>query len=70
MADRPIIFSAPMIRALLDGRYYSSRSAVDSFEQLWTSLHGPDAWDANPWVCALTFTVQHGNIDAKDAAHA
>ena len=33
------------------------------FAELWNSLHGPDAWDANPWVVALSFTVQHGNID-------
>ena len=30
---------------------------------LWNSLHGPGAWDANPWVVAVTFTVQRGNID-------
>lgn len=53
-----------------DGRYYNSRSAVDSFEQLWTSLHGPDALDANQWVCALTFTVRHGNIDTPAACPA
>ena len=35
-----------------------------SFQSLWNSLHGPDAWSANPWVCALTFTVTHANIDA------
>ena len=35
----------------------------DSYATLWNSLHGPDAWDANPWVVALTFTVQYGNID-------
>ena len=23
----------------------------------------PDAWQNNPWVCALTFTVHRGNID-------
>jgi len=33
------------------------------FRDLWNSLHGPDAWDANPWVAAYTFTVQRGNID-------
>lgn len=37
--------------------------AREIFRDLWNSLHGPDAWDANPWVVALTFTVQHGNID-------
>ena len=30
---------------------------------LWNSLHGHGAWDANPWVVAVTFTVQRWNID-------
>jgi hypothetical protein len=33
------------------------------FRDLWNSIHGPGAWDANPWVCALTFTVHRCNID-------
>lgn len=37
--------------------------SISRFADLWNSLHAPDAWDANPWVVALTFTVQHGNID-------
>lgn len=49
-----------------------SRMGVDpyayarGFRDLWNSLHGPDAWDANPWVVALTFTVRHGNIDTLE----
>jgi hypothetical protein len=39
-------------------------TARHSFCALWNSLHGPEAWDANPWVYALTFTVHHDNIDA------
>jgi hypothetical protein len=35
-----------------------------SYRTLWNSLHGPDAWGANPWVWVKTFTVQHGNIDS------
>lgn len=35
----------------------------EEFRDLWNSLHGPDAWVRNSWVVALTFTVQHGNID-------
>lgn len=27
----------------------------DSFRELWQSIHGPSAWDANPWVAAITF---------------
>jgi hypothetical protein len=37
------------------------------FHELWNSIHGPDAWDANPWVVALTFTVRKGNIDEVEA---
>lgn len=35
-----------------------------AFCRLWNSLHGADAWDANPWVVALTFTVERRKIDA------
>jgi len=37
-----------------------------AFRALWNSLHGPGAWDANPWVCALTFTVHRQNIDQME----
>lgn len=46
--------------ACRDGGCFEQRG---DFIHLWNSLHGPEAWDANPWVVALTFTVQHGNID-------
>jgi hypothetical protein len=39
-------------------------TARHSFCALWNSLHGPEAWGANPWVYALTFTVHYNNIDA------
>lgn len=38
-------------------------ASIDAFRALWNSLHGPDAWGANPWVVAVSFTVQRGNID-------
>lgn len=38
-------------------------ASMDAFAALWNSIHGPGAWDANPWVCVISFTVQHGNID-------
>lgn len=38
-------------------------TARQGFSRLWNSIHGPDAWDANPWVLAYSFTVQRGNID-------
>ena len=39
--------------------------AKPAFCALWNSLHGPDAWGANPWVVALTFAVARRNIDAR-----
>jgi hypothetical protein len=37
--------------------------ASDSFASLWESIHGPEAWNANPWVCAISFEVRRRNID-------
>lgn len=33
------------------------------FAALWDSINGADAWAANPWVVAVTFTVERRNID-------
>lgn len=33
------------------------------YRELWGTINGPGAWDANPWVAAYTFTVALGNID-------
>lgn len=41
----------------------AAMSRRSDFAALWNSLHGPEAWDANPWVAAYSFTVQQGNID-------
>jgi len=37
------------------------------FQNLWSSINGPDAWTANPWVAATSFTVRLGNIDETTA---
>lgn len=42
------------------------RSHRWGFVNLWNSLHGPGAWEANPWVAAYTFTVARGNIDQME----
>lgn len=40
------------------------------FHLLWNSIHGADAWAANPWVTAISFEVHHCNIDALPAVPA
>lgn len=42
-----------------------NRSPVTSYRELWDSLHTEPGtrWADNPWIYALTFTVQQGNID-------
>jgi hypothetical protein len=35
-----------------------------NFQLLWNDLHGPGAWEADPHVVALTFSVEQRNIDA------
>lgn len=34
-----------------------------SYQFLWNSINGSGAWDANPWVVAVSFDVHRGNID-------
>ena len=34
------------------------------FMRLWNSIHGEGAWQLNPEVVAITFTVQRCNVDA------
>jgi hypothetical protein len=46
-----------------DGDEIGVSSARWAFERLWTSIYGPGAWDANPWVVAVSFTVHEW--DAK-----
>lgn len=43
-------------------------SARAAYAALWDSLHMPgDRWSDNPWVYALTFKPQQGNIDVIGA---
>jgi hypothetical protein len=41
--------------ATAEGVDASGPVAVNVFHQLWDSIHGPGAWEKNPWVYALTF---------------
>lgn len=62
-----------LIRLKASGRWVVTRgeqyvglaehSAVRRFATLWDSLHGDGAWNANPEVVALSFTVEQRNIE-------
>jgi hypothetical protein len=43
-------------------------SAREAYAGLWGSINGIGSWEANPWVAAYTFTVEHANIDQAKAA--
>lgn len=40
------------------------RACVWEYEQLWDTINGAGSWDANPWIVAVSFTVERRNIDA------
>lgn len=43
-------------------------TAREAFADIWDSLHAKpgERWDDNPWICALSFAVRLGNIDAQE----
>lgn len=40
----------------------------EAFQKLWMLVNGYEAWQRNPWVVALTFTVHETNIDKMPKA--
>jgi len=38
-----------------EGRNFHHSDPVQSFCKLWCSIHGPESWDANPWVWVISF---------------
>lgn len=43
-------------------------SPISTFADLWRTINGEDAWDKNPWVVAVSFTVHKTNIDQMQEA--
>lgn len=37
--------------------------AYHAYAHLWDSINGPGAWEADPWVTAISFDVEQRNID-------
>ena len=65
-ANEPFLFRNPL-PSLPRGLQTSTR-ARPLFRMLWDSINGSDAWDANPWVVAISFRVERANIDALKVA--
>lgn len=45
------------IHYLRDYDDFPAHSAKESFQSLITKIHGPDIWEQNPWVRAISFRV-------------
>lgn len=59
------VFASEASMRLGGGEWANAR---DWYADLWRSLHGVDAWAANPWVAAIGFRTVHSNIDAIGGA--
>ncbi|MDV2984181.1 UNVERIFIED_CONTAM: hypothetical protein Q9R58_07690 [Methylobacteriaceae bacterium AG10] len=40
----------------------------EDYRSLWNSIHGKDAWDANPWIAAITFRLLPANESQNEGA--
>jgi hypothetical protein len=49
--EKPILFSPPMVRALLDGRSLNAKRGY--------------SWQSNPWVWVYTFERVKGDTQGK-----
>lgn len=38
-------------------------TGIEQFRELWNSINGAGSWEANPWVCAISFRCIPENID-------
>ena len=59
---------APLPVWSVPGTDAGGRNAVEAYAALWDQINGPGAWDSNPWVAAISFTVSRSNIDQMPEA--
>jgi hypothetical protein len=50
--------------AHVEGAWLNAPTAAGAYQSLWGWINGEGAWEANPWVVAVSFTVELRNIDA------
>jgi hypothetical protein len=55
--------------SMADVRRQAAWSARGDFAQLWNNINGPNAWDENPYVVAVSFDVTKANIDRLNPHH-
>jgi hypothetical protein len=62
----------PLWRNYSDGPTAAFACPIQSYRLLWGSLHATEGqrWQDNPAVIALTFRVEHGNIDTLNLENA
>lgn len=48
----------------VEGWSISAPTAVETYRLLWNWINGAGAWEANPWIVAVTFSVEQRSIDA------
>lgn len=61
--DRDMLMAISPSQSDLSQRECFHRAHTQPFRTIWNTLHGPDAWDRNDWVCAISFDVHLCNID-------
>jgi hypothetical protein len=47
----------------MNSAYEADGDYITDFQNIWNTIHGPDAWQRNDWVEAVTFTVHNSNIE-------
>lgn len=66
--DFPADARRPLYKDYLAERTWLG-NPVHSYHTLWNHLNGPGAWDANPWVVAISFSLAIHNIDMEAPSH-